>query len=160
MFLRYVSLNALNNSLKIIVNLEKLKIIQEGFIYKAFIISILDNIWLLLTIENLHNSYFHFMKTWQSCFNNHKTLKHFGPFIMIRSIQFGFSGLLKQVLCDMVKHELRVTSYELRVTSCELRVMSWKLKSTSSNSKVQVQTHQLRVQIHELQVQIHEFKNH
>ena len=153
MFLRYVSLNALNNSLKIIVNLEKLKIIQEGFIYKAFIISILDNIWLLLTIENLHNSYFHFMKTWQSCFNNHKTLKHFGPFVMIRSIQFGFSGLLKQVLCDMVKHDLRVTS-------SELRVMSWNLKSASSNSKVQVQTHQLRVQIHELQVQIHEFKNH
>ena len=46
---------------------------------------------------------------------------------------------------DMVKHELRVTSYELLVTS-------WKLKSTSWKSKV-------RGQIHELWVQIHEFKS-
>ena len=29
-----------------------------------------------------------------------------------------------KLTCDMVKHELRATSYELRVTSYELRVTS------------------------------------
>ena len=65
-----------------------------------------------------------------------------------------------QIICDMVKHELRIVSYESLVTS-------WKLKSTSWNSKVRVQIHELRVQLYELRVQIHElpvqihvFKNH
>ena len=46
--------------------------------------------------------------------------------------------------CDMVKHELRVTS--------------WKLKNTSWNSKVRVQIHELRIKIHRLLVQILELK--
>ena len=37
---------------------------------------------------------------------------------------------------DMVKHELRVTSYELRDTSYELRVKSLKFKSASWNPRV------------------------
>ena len=48
--------------------------------------------------------------------------------------------------CNMIKHELQVTS--------------WNLKITSWNLKMQVQIHELRVRIHELSVQIHEFKNH
>ena len=50
---------------------------------------------------------------------------------------------------DMVKHELRVTSWKIKNTS-------WKFKSTSWSSKVRVQTHEVWVQIHELRIQIHE----
>ena len=42
-----------------------------------------------------------------------------------KNLIIGFKGTLALLLLgDMVKHDLRVTSYELRVTS-------WKLKSTS-----------------------------
>ena len=38
---------------------------------------------------------------------------------------------VSELMGDMVKHELRVTSYELRVTSYELRVTSYELRVES-----------------------------
>ena len=61
---------------------------------------------------------------------------------LLSSFLFPFT-LFTVANCDMVKHELRVTS--------------WKFKSTSWNLRVTSQIHELRLQVYELRVQIHEY---
>ena len=62
-------------------------------------------------------------------------------------------------ICDMVKHELRVTSNKFRDASYELLVVSRKFKSRSWNSKVRTQILELRVQIYEFKSKSYEFKS-
>ena len=71
----------------------------------------------------------------------------------MEAIRFSWKPFPEEhISCDMVKHELRVTSCKLRVESLKARVEIQKCDFKSTSPNPQVQIHELRVKLYELRV--------